>query len=100
MATPSVITALVPDTENMTMGVTPFKLEIKGSPEPRVKATKFIDTETGKVTKIRITALAADGVPAQPLSTLDAVARRLLPNARVTAANKGRAQFYREYAVS
>jgi hypothetical protein len=98
MATPSVITALVADTENMTLGVTPFKLEIKGSPEPRVTATKFIDIDTGKVSKVRIVALAADGVPAQPLSTLDAVARRLLPNARVTAAHKGTAQFYREYS--
>jgi hypothetical protein len=99
MATPSVITSLVADTENMTLGVTPFKLEIKGSPEPRVKATKIIDINTGKVAKIRIVAMASDGVPAQPLSTLDAVARRLLPNARVTAANKGSAQFYREYSA-
>lgn len=100
MATPSVITALIEDRDNMTLGITPFKLEIKGQAEPRVKATRFIDVNTGKVSKVRITALAADGVPAQPLSTLDAVARRILPNARVTVANKGRAQFYREYAAS
>lgn len=97
MATPSVITALVEDTENMTLGVTPFKLEIKGQPEPRVKAVKFLDVTTGKVSRVRVTALAADKIPALPLSTLDAVARRILPNARVSVANKGNAQFYREY---
>jgi hypothetical protein len=98
MATPSVITALIADTENMTLGVTPFNLEIKGSPEPRVKATTFLDINTGKVSKVRIVTLAADGVPAQPVSTQDAVARRLLPNARVTARHSGSSQFYREYS--
>jgi hypothetical protein len=100
MATPSVITALVEDVQNMTLGVTPFKLEIKGQPEERVKITKFVDINTGKVSKVRVTALAADGKPAQPISTLDAAARRVLPNARITVRNHGTAQFYREYAAS
>jgi hypothetical protein len=78
----SVITALVPDNNNLLVGVTPFKLELKGKPEPRVRIEKIQDMQDGSFT-VRIVAPSD-----MSLSTLDAVARRLLPNARVYAGSK------------
>ena len=97
--TASVITNLVPDYDEMLLGATPYKLEIKGEPEPRVRVTELMDLETGTKT-VRIIAKASEGVPALALSTLDAIARRILPNARVKATGKGTAGMHREYAAS
>lgn len=94
----SVITSLEPNREEMLLGFTPYRLEIKGEPEPRVKVTEIRDIETGKAT-VRIVAMAAAGTPVQALSTLDAIARKILPGARVTARLHGSAAFSRFYAV-
>lgn len=96
--TASVITLLEPNTDEMLLGQTPYKLEIKGAPEPRVKVTELMDLNTGTKT-VRIIARASQGVPALALSTMDAIARRILPNARVKASGKGHSGMHREYAV-
>jgi hypothetical protein len=88
----SVITALVPDLDNMLLGITPFKLELKGKPEPRVRVEKIQDMENGGFT-VRIVAPADVA-----LSTLDAIARRVVPDARVYAGNKGGPTKVRLYA--
>lgn len=97
--TASVITKLVPDFDEMLLGATPYILEIKGEPEPRVRVTELMDLDTGTKT-VRIIAKAAEGVPALALSTLDAIARRILPTARVAVTSKGKAGMHREYAAS
>jgi hypothetical protein len=88
----SVITALVPDNDNLLLGVTPFKLELKGQSEPRVKVQKIQDLEYGGFT-VKIVAPSEMAV-----STLDAIARRLLPNARVYAGVKAGPTKVRLYA--
>jgi hypothetical protein len=94
----SVITALEPNRDEMLLGFTPYRLEIKGEPETRVKVTEIRDITTGKAT-VRIVAMAAAGTPVQAVSTLDAIARRILPNARVTARLHGSAAFSRFYTT-
>lgn len=96
--TASVITALVPNTNDMLFGEVPYLLEIKGQPEPRVKVTELNNWDKG-VKTVKIVAQAAENVPVLPLSTLDQIARRILPGARVTAKIKGHAGLHREYAV-
>ena len=98
----SVITNLSPITEEMTWGTTsktPYALEIKGEAQRAVTVTELMDTSTGKK-MVRIVALAVAGVPVQPLPTLDQVARRILPDAKVQAYNKAEAgnRIVREYA--
>jgi hypothetical protein len=94
----SVITSLEPNREEMLLGFTPYKLEIKGEPEPRVKVVEIKDITTGAAT-IRIVAMAAAGMPVLALPTLDQIARRILPNARVTARLHGSAAFTRLYSA-
>lgn len=96
--TTSVITALAPNNSELLFGEVPYLLEIKGQPEPRVKVTELNNWDLG-VKTVRIVAMAAEGVPALPLPTLDQIARRILPGARVKASLKGRAGLHREYAV-
>jgi hypothetical protein len=99
--TASVITKLAPVLEDRVLGKTPYALEVKGKPEPRVTIAELLDPDTGART-VRITALANDGKPVQALPTLDQVARRILPNARVTSYNKAATgvRITREYATA
>lgn len=97
--TASVITKLAPITEDMVWGKTPYALEIKGQPEPRVSVAKMLDTDTGATT-VRIVALAAAGKPVLPLSTLDQIARNILPDARIAGRNKADNRETRIYAAS
>lgn len=94
----SVITSLEPNREDATLGLTPYAVTIKGSPEPRVKIVESRDITTGKAT-VRIIAMAAAGMPVLALPTLDQIARRILPGARVTARLHGSAAFTRVYAA-
>ena len=94
----SVITALEPNREEMVLGFTPYRLEIKGSPEPRVKVTEIRDIATGKAT-VKIIAMASAGTPVQAVSTLDAIARKILPGARVIARLHGSAAYSRFYSA-
>jgi hypothetical protein len=98
----SVITALEPVASGITFSAsaveTPYTLEIKGQPEPMVKVTRLVNPENGSK-MVRIVAMASAGQPILSLSTMDAIARRILPNARVTTANKGSAAFFRLYSA-
>lgn len=97
--TASVITKLSPITEDALWGATPYALEVKGQPERRVSITELLNTDTGRKT-VRIIALATAGVPVLPLSTLDQIARNILPNARVQSPQKSDNRFIREYATA
>lgn len=89
--TAPVVTALIPDTDNLLVGVTPFKVELKGQPAPYVKVEKVQDLNKGGFT-VKITAPLKVAV-----STLDAIARNVIPGAKVTVAGKGPARI-RHYA--
>lgn len=97
--TASVITKLSPIIEDAVWGATPYALEIKGKAERRVTITELMDPDGGRKT-VRIIALAAAGVPVLPLSTLDQIARNILPNARVQSPSKGDTRHIREYATA
>ena len=97
MATPSVITELVRNTEDATWGRTPFKLSIKGSPERRVNVRETLDVDTGAKT-VEIVALLDGDKPVLPLSTLDQIARNIKTGARVQSTTKGSANMIRVYA--
>lgn len=97
-----VITKLAPVTDEMTWGElakTPYELEVKGQPERRVTITEMMDTSTGAKT-VRIIALAAAGVPVQPVGMLDYIARTILPNAKIQSYDKADVRVVREYALS
>lgn len=96
--TASVITALVPNVEAMLVGIQPYRLELKGLPEPRVKVERLQDQNNGRFS-VRITAPVEDGKPVVPFPTLDQVARRILDGARVTVYGKNKGAVIREYAV-
>jgi len=97
--TAPVITNLVVDTDAMTLGVWPFKVELKGKPEPRLKVRKLQDLSTGELT-VSIEAPVVDGKPIVAVSTMDTIARRVLDGARVYAGNKGGTVRYRRYAAT
>lgn len=90
--TAPVVTALIPDTDNLLVGVTPFKVELKGKPAPHVKVQKIQDQNNGSWS-VKITAPNDVAV-----STLDAVARNIIKGAKVTLAGKGPARI-RHYAA-
>lgn len=88
--TASVITTLEANTEDATFGRTPYRLEIKGAPAYGVRVTELLDPNTGKRT-VELIVPAPDGTPALPLSTMDAVARRIIDGARVAVKSQGTA---------
>jgi hypothetical protein len=90
--TAPVVTALTEDLDNLLMGVTPFKVELKGKPAPHVKVEKLQDLNRGGFS-VKITAPLEVAV-----STLDAIARRVIPEAKVTVSGKGPARI-RHYAA-
>lgn len=83
MPTAPVVTNVTEDRDNATLGVFPLKIEIKGKPEPLVKVAKLQDLNTGTMS-VRVTA------PKEfPLSTLDAIARRVLPGSKIRTSGRG-----------
>jgi hypothetical protein len=94
-----VITKLAPVTDDMTWTTTPYALEVKGEAERRVSITKTLNPDTGAKT-VRIVALAAAGVPVQPVGMMDYIARTILPTARVKAYHKADNRVTREYATA
>lgn len=96
--TASVITALAPMTEDATWEMTPYALEIKGQPAHGVTVKRVLEPSTGHRI-VRIAAMAPTGIPALPLATLDQIARRILPGARVQSYTKGSKIHVREYAA-
>lgn len=89
--TAPVVTALVEDTDNLLVGMTPIKVELKGKPAPHVKVEKIQDLNKGGFS-VKVVAPLTVAV-----STLDAIARRVIPGATVTLAGKGAARI-RHYA--
>lgn len=96
--TASVITALAPVNEDKTWTDTPYRLELKGETAHGVTVKTVLDTETGKRV-VRIAALAPSGIPVVALPTLDQIARRIIPGARVERSIKGTANLIREYSA-
>jgi hypothetical protein len=91
MPTAPVVTNVIEDRDNATLGVFPLRIELKGKPEPRVKVARIQDQNTGAFS-VRIVA------PKDfPLSTLDAVARRVQPGSKLVVGGKGPAHI-RHYA--
>lgn len=92
----SVITKLVARTEDQTYGRIPYDLEIKGSKPANVTVAKLPKiNETGQ-TLVEIT--TPEGALA--LSTMDAIARRILPDARHLITYNGKAARRRVYATN
>jgi hypothetical protein len=94
-----VVTKLEAVIEDATWTKTPYALEVKGKPEPRVNVAKILDPDTGAKT-VRIVALATAGVPVLSLALLDYVARSILPTAKISTYSKAEAgnRIVREYA--
>lgn len=91
-------TAVIPNREEASLNLMPFKVTVAGKPEPRVKAVRKVSALTGEI-RIELTVPVIDGSPLLALSTMDATARRISPTARVSHNRKGSRLHIREYAV-
>lgn len=96
--TASVITKLEARTEDATFGKTPYRLELKGAPAYGVRVTELMDPDTGQKT-VEVIVPAPEGAPALKLSTIDAVARRIISGARVVASATGATTQRRVYGA-
>lgn len=83
MATPKVITALIEDRDNWTVGQTPFTVELKGRRVPEIKAKRIQNLSTGALSVQIIAPLTF------ALSTLDKIAQNILDGAKVRDYRKG-----------
>lgn len=92
-------TAVVPNRDDASVNVMPYRVTVAGKPEPRVKALRTVNSNTGEIT-VSLTVPVIDGSPLLALSTLDATARRINPNARVSRSGKGSRVLIREYATA
>lgn len=95
--TVSVITGLTQNIDETVLGFMPFDVELRGKREPRVKVHKLQDYKTGALS-VRIDVVAASGKPVVALSTLDAIARRVLDGAKIEKTVKGALKHIRHYA--
>ena len=87
------VTAVRPDFDHLLVGITPFKVELKGRPAPHVKVEKIQDQNTGEYS-VKITAPKA-----VPLPVLDQIARKVDPSAKVSLYGRGPATI-RHYALA
>lgn len=92
-------TAVMADRDNAGVNKMPYLVTVAGQPEPRVKALRTVNPNTGEIT-VSLMVPVTDGSPLLALSTLDATARRINPNARVSRSRKGPRILYREYATA
>lgn len=92
-------TAVVADRDNAGVNKMPYRVTVAGQPEPRVKALRTVNSNTGEIT-VSLMVPVIDGSPLLALSTLDATARRINPNARVSRSSKGPRILFREYATA
>lgn len=95
----SVITKLEINDDASTHSVKMYDLDIKDKPRHGVTVKRIFDVWTGK-TVVKISSIVKDGAPVLSLSTMDAVARRIIPNARVENVVKGSKITIREYAAN
>jgi hypothetical protein len=94
----SVITKLVARTEDQTYGRIPYDVEIKGSVPANVVVAKLPKLSDKTQTLVEITVPLVSGAPALALSTMDAIARRILPEARHLTTYAGESARRRVYA--
>lgn len=91
----SVITKFEVVEENVTLAVTPYRAEIKGKFDPRVKVERVQDLNKGGY---YVVVQVPAGVVA--LSTMDALARRVSADARVLTNMPGRGVHVRTYRIN
>lgn len=96
--TASVITKLAPSEEDSSYNFRAYELELKGKPAHGVAVRETFEMVGGK-RGVRVSAMVGQKGPAAPLSTMDAIARKILPGARVVDYKKGSKLITREYAV-
>lgn len=82
----SVITKLVKDEDASVWGAERFALEIKGAVVPNVIVERRVDIQNG-FESVLVQTPIVDGKPVLTLSTQDAIARRIITDARVYAGN-------------
>lgn len=90
----SVITKLEARTEDQTYGRIPYDVEIKGAKPANVVVAKLPKLSDKTETLVEITA----PVGLLALSTMDAIARRIIPNARHRVTYAGTSAQRRVYA--
>lgn len=91
----SVITKFEVVEENVSLAVTPYRVEIKGKYDPRVKVERVQDLIKGGYL---VMVQAPAGLLA--LSTMDALARRVDPGARAVSNLPGKSVHLRGYRIN
>lgn len=76
---------------------TPYALEVRGAAVPNALVYSLLDMDTGALT-VTVQVPKEGGKPVLALSTMDALARRVKPDARAYAGNKGGAAVVRRYS--
>lgn len=94
----SVITKLEARTEDQTYGRIPYDVEIKGEAPANVVVAKLPKLSAATQTLVEITTPLVGGSPLLALSTMDAIARRILPDAKVLTSYSGASARRRVYA--
>lgn len=94
----SVITKLEARTEDQTYGRIPYDVEIKGTVPANVTVAKLPKLSSAGQTLVEITTPLVDGGTLLALSTMDAIARRILPEARHLTTYAGSSARRRVYA--
>jgi hypothetical protein len=80
------ITRLTENLDASTVGQIAYHLEIKGQPMPAVRVLRLQDLKTGQQ-RVEIRTPLVDGQPVLKVGVLDAIARKILPAARVAASH-------------
>lgn len=93
----SVITKMEVIAEQATLAETPYAVEVRGVAMPAVKVVKVQDLVRGGYS-VRVEVPKVDGRPILSVSTMDALARRVMPAAKVYAGNRGGAVTRRLYS--
>lgn len=97
----SVITKLEANLSERTLSGdimrTPYVLEVRGAAIPNVLVYEMLDTVKG-FTTVLVQAPVVDGKPLLAPSTMDAIARRVKPNARAYGGNRGGSVRVRRYS--
>ena len=91
-------TAVVPNRDDASVNKTPYTVIHAGQSVPQVKAVRLVSPITGAIT-VELTVPVQNGIPAIPVSTMDATARRINPNARVKRYGKTPNHIFREYVT-
>jgi hypothetical protein len=82
------ITRVEERTEDQTYGRIPYDVEIKGARVGGLSVSKLPKLSDKTQTLVEIKVPAPDGKPVLSLSTLDQIARRVLPEARILSRSK------------